>query len=280
MKRSEIVMLLLFGGVIFAVFHRIIYPTPSSLLGSQPRTHSSSTAMPSAADGPDTSFLIPKAQALGRGTAEFKLSSNAAASPRKGTSSNRQTSGTTDPIRQQRANTKNRSPEAGQTFAEEDSIPVRNERRTQDVRLPIASLGSGEADLALTPKQQEAVSKIQSDFAATTSDDALDPSSNEVVRLPIAFLGSGEADLALTPKQQEAVSKIQSDFAATTSADALDPSSNDYLKRWVTAQQLADAQLRLSLGWQGYLQYSLAQARQEYAESGHTRINPRIDPAK
>lgn len=188
--------------------------------------------MPSAADGPDTNFLIPKAQALGRDTAEFKLSSNAAASPGKGTSSNRQTSGTTDPIRQQRANTKNRRPEASQTFAEEDSIPVRNERRTQDVRLPIASLGSGEADLAFTPKQQEAVSKIQSDFAATTS------------------------------------------------ADALDPSSNDYLKRWVTAQQLADAQLRLSLGWQGYLQYSLAQARQEYAESGHTRINPRIDPAR
>lgn len=232
MKRSEIVMLLLLGGVILATAHRIIRPTPSPLLGSQPRAYFSSTAVPSAANDPDTSFPIPKAQALGRGTAEFKLSSNAAVSPRKGKDSNRQTTGATDPIRQQPPNTKNRRPEAGQALAEEDSIPVRNVRPTQDVRLPIA------------------------------------------------FLGSGEADLALSPKQQEAVSKIQSDFAATTSADALDPSSNDYLKRWVTAQQVADAQLRLSLGWQGYLQYSLAQARQEYAESGHTRINPRVDPAK
>jgi len=78
----------------------------------------------------------------------------------------------------------------------------------------------------------------------------------------------------LSPGQQSTVRKIQEDFASATQSGSEDPSSPDYLQRWIRAQQEADSRLRLILGWQGYLQYSLNLARQELIDSGGTRINP------
>jgi len=92
--------------------------------------------------------------------------------------------------------------------------------------------------------------------------------------MPLAFQGGGEADAMLSPGQQSTVRKIQEDFASATQSGSEDPSSPDYLQRWIRAQQEADSRLRLILGWQGYLQYSLNLARQELIDSGGTRINP------
>jgi len=111
------------------------------------------------------------------------------------------------------------------------------------------------------------------------------------IRMPLAFQGGGEADTMLSSGQQAAVRKIQEDFASATQSasvaqsatvnpsETVDPSSPDYLQRWITAQQEADSRLRLVLGWQGYLQYSLNLARQELIDSGGHRINPpRLGP--
>ena len=93
-------------------------------------------------------------------------------------------------------------------------------------------------------------------------------------RMPLVFQGKADAETTLPPAQQLAVAKIQNDFAAATSAGSDQPDSLDYLRRWISAQQEADAKLKLQLGWQGYLQYSLDLARQEYVDSGGHRINP------
>lgn len=64
--------------------------------------------------------------------------------------------------------------------------------------------------------------------------------------------------IGFSPQQQAVVQQLQEQFVKDIGGTNQDPANPAYGKRWLTAAQIADEQLRAKIGWEAFNAYTIA----------------------